>query len=62
MKRKNLDIYITGSDSKILAKDILIQFIDGGDEIYVYPLSFSEMSSCYENKDKTWGSLCFICS
>ena len=54
MKRKNLDIYVTGSNSKMLSKDILTQFRDRGDEIHVYPLSFAEMSSCYEDKDKAW--------
>ena len=54
MKRKNLDIYITGSNSKMLSKDILTQFRDRGDEIHVYPLSFAEMSSCYDDKDKAW--------
>ena len=54
MKRKNLDIYVTGINSKMLSKDILTQFRDRGDEIHVYPLSFAEMSSCYEDKDKAW--------
>ena len=54
MKRKNLDIYVTGSNSKMLSKDILTQFRDRGDEIRLYPLSFAEMSSCYEDKDKAW--------
>lgn len=54
MKRKNLDIYVTGSNSKMLSKDILTQFRDRGDGIHVYPLSFAEMSSCYEDKDKAW--------
>lgn len=54
MKRKNLDIYVTGSNSKMLSKDILTQFRDRGDEVHVYPLSFAEMSSCYEDKDKAW--------
>ena len=54
MKRKNLDIYVTGSNSKMLSKDILTQFRDRGDEIHLYPLSFAEMSSCYKDKDKAW--------
>lgn len=54
MKRKNLDIYVTRSNSKMLSKDILTQFRDRGDEIHVYPLSFAEMSNCYEDKDKAW--------
>ena len=54
MKLKNLDIYVTGSNSKMLSKDILTQFRDRGDEVHIYPLSFAEMSRCYENKDKAW--------
>ncbi len=54
MKRKNLDIYVTGSNSKMLSKDILTQFRDRGDKIRIYPLSFAEVSSCYEDKDKAW--------
>lgn len=54
MKRKNLDIYVTGSNSRMLSKDILTQFRDRGDEIRIYPLSFAEMSSYYESKDKAW--------
>ena len=54
VKRKNLDIYVTGSNSKMLSKDVLTQFRDRGDEIHVYPLSFAEMSTCYEDKNKAW--------
>ncbi|WP_156683097.1 ATP-binding protein [Oceanivirga miroungae] len=54
MRRKNLDVYVTGSNSKMLSRDILTQFRDRGDEIHVYPLSFSEMSSCYESIDEAW--------
>lgn len=54
MKRKNLDIYVTGSNSKMLSKDILTQFRDRGDEIHVYPLAFVEISKCYKNIDKAW--------
>ena len=54
MKRKNVDIYVTGSNSKMLSKDILTQFRDRGDEIHLYPLSFAEINSCYENTDRAW--------
>ena len=54
MKRKTLDIYAPGSNSKMLSKDILTQFRDRGYKIQVYPLLFAEMSSCYEDKDKAW--------
>ena len=40
--RKNLDIYVTGSNSKMLSKDIVTNFRDRGSEIKVYPLSFKE--------------------
>lgn len=42
MARSNLDIYVTGSNSKILSKDIVTNFRDRGSEIKVYPLSFKE--------------------
>lgn len=54
MKKSNLDIYVTGSNSKMLSKDILTQFRDRGDEIHIYPLSFREISACYESVDKAW--------
>ena len=40
--KKNLDVYVTGSNSKFLSSDILTEFRGRGDEIRVYPLSFSE--------------------
>ena len=46
MKLPNLDIYVTGSNSKMLSSDVLTQFRDRGDEIRVNPLSFAEV---YEN-------------
>ena len=42
MARKNLDIYVTGSNSKMLSKDIVTNFRDRGSEVKVYPLSFKE--------------------
>ena len=41
MQMKNTDVYITGSNSKMLSSDVLTQFRDRGDEIRVYPLSFA---------------------
>ena len=43
--RPNLDVYVTGSNSKMLSKDIVTNFRDRGSEIKVYPLSFSEYLS-----------------
>ena len=42
MKIPNVDVYVTGSNSKMLSSDILTQFRDRADEIRVYPLSFAE--------------------
>lgn len=50
-KHDNYDIYITGSNSKFLSKDINDEFKDRGSEINVRPLSFSEYYSGYQ-KDK----------
>ena len=54
MKNENLDIYVTGSNSKMLSKDILTQFRDRGDEIHIYPLSFAEFYNTYKDKNLAW--------
>ncbi len=50
----NLDIYVTGSNSKFLSSDIITEFRGRGDEIRVFPLSFSEFSSAYDNISLAW--------
>ncbi|HJJ55021.1 MAG TPA: ATP-binding protein, partial [Methanocorpusculum sp.] len=42
LRHENLDIYVTGSNSKFLSNDVLTEFAGRGDEIHIYPLSFSE--------------------
>jgi len=55
MKLKNVDLYITGSNSKLLSSEIVTQFRDRGDEIRVYPLSFREFCSVYKSDGrKAW--------
>lgn len=55
MQMKNADVYVTGSNSKMLSADILTQFRDRGDEIRVYPLSFAEFYNEYEeDKRSAW--------
>lgn len=44
-RKSNLDIYVTGSNSKFLSHDVLTEFEGRGDEIHVLPLSFSEYTS-----------------
>ena len=45
MRLRNVDIYVTGSNSKMLTKDVLTVFRGRGDEIRVYPISFREYYS-----------------
>lgn len=61
---RNVDIYVSGSNSKFLSKDIITEFRGRGDEIRVYPLSFNEFSSVFEgsiqdawNEYYTYGGL-----
>ena len=52
---RNLDIYVTGSNSKFLSSDIITEFRGRGDEIRVFPLSFSEYYSVFKGeKDEAW--------
>ncbi len=48
LRIKNIDIYVTGSNSRFLSSDIVTEFRGRGDELRVYPLSFSEFYSVYE--------------
>ena len=45
---KNLDIYVTGSNSKFLSSDVLTEFRGRGDEVHVYPLTFQEAMQNYK--------------
>lgn len=44
----NVDIYVTGSNSRFLSKDIITEFRGRGDEIHVYPLTFKEFMQVYD--------------
>ena len=51
----NIDVYVTGSNSKFLVKDVVTEFRGRGDEIRVFPLSFSEFLSVFDgNFDEVW--------
>lgn len=54
-RMENLDIYVTGSNSRFLSSDILTEFRGRGDEIRVYPLVFEEFCSAFDgNSDMVW--------
>jgi hypothetical protein len=55
MSHENIDIYVTGSNSKMLSTDIATNFRDRGDEIRLYPLSFAEVfANSKKEKSDTW--------
>ena len=55
LHRRNLDVYVTGSNSKFLSSDIITEFRGRGDEIRIFPLSFSEFYNAYEgDKRNVW--------
>ena len=45
---RNADIYVTGSNSKFLSKDVITEFRGRGDEIHIYPLTFKEFMEVYD--------------
>ena len=52
---KNLDVYVTGSNSKFLSSDIITEFRGRGDEIRVFPLNFSEFTEAFSgDKYEAW--------
>lgn len=52
MHMTNIEIYVTGSNSKFLSSDIVTEFRGRGDEIRVYPLSFAEFYSVYDGTEE----------
>lgn len=48
LRQQNVDIYVTGSNSKFLSSDVLTEFRGRGDEVRIYPLSFAEFMSAYD--------------
>ncbi len=52
LNQRNVDIYITGSNSKFLSSDIATEFRGRGDIVHINPLSFGEFFSAYKNGDK----------
>ena len=50
LKKQNVDVYVTGSNARFLSKDIITEFRGRGDQVHVYPLSFSEFWEFYRQK------------
>lgn len=66
---KNIDVYVTGSNSKFLSSDIITEFRGRGDQVKVNPLSFSEFCTVFEgdkydawNEYVTYGGMPLILS
>ena len=52
---RNVDVYVTGSNSRFLSSDIVTEFRGRGEQIHVYPLSFQEYCSAYKgDKREAW--------
>ena len=48
LRRSNLDVFVTGSNARFLSRDIATEFAGRGDEVRMYPLSFSEFMTVYK--------------
>lgn len=48
LRKENMDVFVTGSNAKFLSKDIVTEFAGRGDEVHMYPLSFSEFMTVYK--------------
>ncbi len=54
-RKKNVDVYVTGSNAKFLSKDIITEFRGRGDEVHMYPLTFGEFMSVYDgDRQQGW--------
>jgi predicted AAA+ superfamily ATPase len=55
LRMSNIDVYVTGSNSRFLSSDIVAEFRGRGDVIRIYPLSFAEFYSAYDGDyDDAW--------
>ena len=67
---KNSDVYVTGSNSRFLSKDVITEFRGRGEEIHITPLSFAEYSSAHPELESykvlqeylTYGGLPYVCT
>ncbi len=67
---KNADVYVTGSNSRFLSKDVVTEFRGRGEEIHITPLSFIEFRSAHPEMESykalqeylTYGGLPYVCT
>lgn len=67
---RNTDIYVTGSNSRFLSKDVITEFRGRGEEIHITPLSFAEFCSAHPEMESykalqeylTYGGLPYVCT
>lgn len=67
---KNADVYVTGSNSRFLSKDVITEFRGRGEEIHITPLSFAEFCSAHPEMESyialqeylTYGGLPYVCT
>ncbi|MCC8152277.1 MAG: ATP-binding protein, partial [Lachnospiraceae bacterium] len=60
IRMENVDVYVTGSNARFLSKDVITEFRGRGDEVHMYPLSFSEFMSVYpSSKQDGWNEYMF---
>lgn len=57
-RRENVDLYVTGSNSKFLSSDVLTEFRGRGDEVRVYPLSLPSIMGSVKNRSIHSLSVC----
>lgn len=55
LRKENMDVFVTGSNAKLLSKDVATEFAGRGDEVHMYPLSFAEFMTVYPGGDKYMG-------
>ena len=48
LHQSNIDLYVTGSNSKFLSSDVITELRGRGDEIHIFPLSFAEFMQAYQ--------------
>lgn len=62
LRMRNVDVYVTGSNSKMLSTNVMTEFRGRGDEVRVRPLSFAEFSRSFFADSSYMLSFSVLCS